>query len=143
MRSRPCVLWFSMLLIVAQVAASRFSVQAQAGQAAPAESAQAASYTPSAANLASRQAFQDSKFGLFIHWGVYSVLGDGEWVMNNKKMTIAEYEKLPPQFNPTAFNAAEWVSLAKAAGMKYITITSKHHDGFAIFDSKTSDYDIV
>src|SRR4249920_3496361 len=72
MRSRPCVLWFSMLLIVAQVAASRFSVQAQAGQAAPAESAQAASYTPSAANLASRQAFQDSKFGLFIHWGVYS-----------------------------------------------------------------------
>jgi alpha-L-fucosidase len=58
-------------------------------------------------------------------------------------MTIAEYEKLPPQFNPTAFNAAEWVSLAKAAGMKYITITSKHHDGFAIFDSKTSDYDII
>ena len=143
MRSRPCVLWFSLLLVVAQVAASRVSVHAQAGQATPAESAQAASYTPSAANLASRQAFQDSKFGLFIHWGVYSVLGDGEWVMNNKKMTIAEYEKLPPQFNPTAFNAAEWVSLAKAAGMKYITITSKHHDGFAIFDSKTSDYDIV
>jgi alpha-L-fucosidase len=144
MRSSPCVLWFSILLVVAQVAAGRFSVQAQ-GQATPAESAQAAgpSYTPSAANLASRQAFQDSKFGLFIHWGVYSVLGNGEWVMNNKNMTIFEYEKLPPAFNPTAFNAAEWVSLAKAAGMKYITITSKHHDGFAIFDSKTSDYDIV
>ena len=145
MRSRPCVLWFSMVLIVGQFAASRLSLAAQGGQAAPAESAQAAggSYTPTAANLASRQAFQDAKFGLFIHWGVYSVLGDGEWVMNNKKMTIADYEKLPPQFNPTAFNAAEWVSLAKAAGMKYITITSKHHDGFAIFDSKTSDYDIV
>src|SRR6185436_13466092 len=96
MCSRPCVLWFSLLLVVAQVAASRVSVHAQAGQATPAESAQAASYAPSAANLASRQAFQDSKFGLFIHWGVYSVLGDGEWVMNNKKMTIAEYEKLPP-----------------------------------------------
>ena len=90
MRSRSCVLWFSMLLIVAQVAASRLSAQAQAGQAAPAESSQAASYTPSTANLASRQAFQDAKFGLFIHWGVYSVLGDGEWVMNNQKMPIVE-----------------------------------------------------
>jgi len=100
-------------------------------------------YVPSAANLAARQWFQDAKFGLFVHWGVYSVLGEGEWVMNNNKMTIAEYEKLPPQFNPTAFNPAEWVSLAKAAGMKYITITSKHHDGFAMFDSKTSDYDIT
>src|SRR5688572_13961746 len=88
MRSRPCVLWFSMVLIVGQFAASRLSLAAQGGQAAPAESAQAAggSYTPTAANLASRQAFQDAKFGLFIHWGVYSVLGDGEWVMNNKKM---------------------------------------------------------
>jgi alpha-L-fucosidase len=63
--------------------------------------------------------------------------------MNNKKMTIAEYEKLPPQFDPTSFNPAEWVSIAKAAGMKYITITSKHHDGFGMFDSKISGYDIV
>lgn len=100
-------------------------------------------YAPSAANLTARQWFQDAKFGLFVHWGVYSMLGEGEWVMNNNKMTIAEYEKLPPQFNPTAFKPAEWVSLAKAAGMKYITITSKHHDGFAMFDSKTSDYDIT
>lgn len=143
MRSRSCVLWFSVLLMVLQVSAGRLSVQAQASQAAESAQVAGATYTPTAANLASRQAFQDSKFGLFIHWGVYSVLGDGEWVMNNKKMTIADYEKLPPQFNPTAFNAAEWVSLAKAAGMKYITITSKHHDGFAMFDSKTSDYDII
>ena len=81
-------------------------------------------------------------FGLFIHWGVYSVLGDGEWVMNNRKMPISEYEKLPAQFNPTEFDPAEWVALVKAAGMKYITITSKHHDGF-VFDSKISDWDIV
>ncbi len=101
------------------------------------------SYRPSSANLKAREWFQDSKFGLFIHWGVYSVLADGEWVMNNRKMTVAEYEKLPPQFNPTEFNAAEWVALAKAAGMKYITITSKHHDGFAMFDSKQTDWDIV
>ncbi len=88
----------------------------------------AQTYKPSESNLKARQWFQDSKFGLFIHWGVYSVLGDGEWVMNNKKMTIAEYEPLAARFNPTEFDAAEWVALAKAAGMKYITITGKHHD---------------
>jgi alpha-L-fucosidase len=100
-------------------------------------------YQPSASNLAARDWFQNARFGMFIHWGVYSVLGDGEWVMNNRKIPIADYEKLPAFFNPISFDAAEWVSLAKAAGMKYITITSKHHDGFAMFDSKVSDYNIV
>ena len=100
-------------------------------------------YRPSAANLAARSWFQDARFGLFVHWGVYSVLGDGEWVMNNRRIPIADYEKLPAQFNPVAFDPAEWVALAKAAGMKYITITSKHHDGFAMFDSRVSDYNIV
>lgn len=89
------------------------------------------------------QWFRDAKFGMFIHWGVYSVLGDGEWVMHQKKMTIPDYEKLPPQFNPTEYDPQKWVALAKSAGMKYITITSKHHDGFAMWDSKVSDYDIV
>src|SRR4051812_25078617 len=102
-----------------------------------------AGYKPAAANLAAREAFQDARFGMFVHWGVYSVLGDGEWVMNNKKIPISDYEKLPALFNPQEFDAAEWVSLAKAAGMKYITITSKHHDGFAMFDSKVSPYNIV
>src|ERR1700704_3291652 len=100
-------------------------------------------YRPSASNLAAREWFQDARFGLFVHWGVYSVLGDGEWVMNNKRIPIADYEKLPALFNPVAFDPVEWVSLAKAAGMKYITITSKHHDGFAMFDSRTSDYNNV
>jgi len=100
-------------------------------------------YKPSQQNLEARRWFQDAKFGMFIHWGVYSVIGDGEWVMNNKKIAVSEYEKLGPQFNPSSFNAAEWVGLAKSAGMKYITITSKHHDGFAMFGSKVSDYDIV
>jgi alpha-L-fucosidase len=100
-------------------------------------------YRPTRANLESRRWFQEAKFGLFIHWGVYSVLGDGEWVMQLKKIPVSEYEKLPARFNPTEFNAAEWVALAKAAGMKYITITSKHHDGFAMFDSKVSDWNIV
>lgn len=100
-------------------------------------------YTPTAENLKNRAWFQDAKFGLFIHWGVYSVLGDGEWVMNNQQIPIKTYEKLPAFFNPTEFNAAEWVQMVKDAGMKYITITSKHHDGFAMYDSKVSDYNIV
>ena len=106
-------------------------------------SVRAQSYQPTAANLEARRSFQDAKFGLFIHWGVYSLLSDGEWVMNNRRIPARDYEKLPALFNPTEFDAREWVSLAKAAGMKYITITSKHHDGFAMFDSKVSDWDIV
>jgi alpha-L-fucosidase len=102
-----------------------------------------AQYQPTSENLKSREWFQDAKFGLFIHWGVYSVLGDGEWVMNNQKIPIKTYEKIPAFFNPTEFNPAEWVKMVKDAGMNYITITSKHHDGFAMFDSKVSDYNIV
>jgi alpha-L-fucosidase len=103
----------------------------------------AADYVPAPENLEARRWFQDAKFGLFVHWGVYSVLGDGEWVMNNRRIPARDYEKLPALFNPTEFDAREWVALVKSAGMKYITITSKHHDGFAMFDSKVSDWDIV
>lgn len=102
-----------------------------------------APYTPTPENLAARKWFQDARFGVFIHWGTYSVLGRGEWVMNIEKMTVADYEKLPPQFNPEKFNAAEWVATFKKAGAKYITITSKHHDGFGMWESKVSDWDIV
>src|SRR5438093_10382137 len=82
------------------------------------------------------QWFRDARFGMFIHWGVYSELGRGEWVMQNEGIPISEYEKLPPRFNPAEFNAHEWVKLASDAGAKYITITSKHHDGFCMYDSK-------
>src|ERR1043165_1612197 len=119
------------LVLGLAVLVPRAPVQAQAG------------YQPTAANLAAREWFQNSRFGMFIHWGVYSVLADGEWVMNNRKIPISDYERLPATFYPDEFNAAEWVGIAKAAGMKYITITSKHHDGFAMFDSKVSDYNIV
>ena len=105
--------------------------------------AQAQTNQPTPANLAARTWFQDAKFGMFIHWGTYSVLEDGEWVMEVRKVPISEYEKLPPRFNPERFNAAEWVALAKASGMNYITITSKHHDGFVMFDSQVSDWTIV
>jgi len=110
--------------------------------AAAAANAQA-TYQPSPENLRARQEFQDMKFGLFIHWGVYSVLGDGEWVLHNRKLQLHDYERLPNFFDPEKFDAKAWVALAKAAGMKYITITSRHHDGFAMFDSKISDWNIV
>ena len=100
-------------------------------------------YVPSKENIEARKWFQNAKFGLFVHWGVYSVLGDGEWVMNNQNISIQEYKKLPSFFNPTEFDPKKWVKMAKDAGMKYITITSRHHDGFSMFDSKASDYNIV
>lgn len=114
-----------------------------AGAAASGLSMTAAPYQPSAANLKAREWFQDAKFGLFVHWGVYSVLGKGEWVMNNDKMTASDYQTLPARFNPVKFNAAEWVSTVKNAGQKYITITSKHHDGFAMWGTKQSKWNIV
>ena len=105
--------------------------------------AAAQSYQPTPDNLASRRWFQDAKLGLFIHWGISSQLEDGEWVMNNKDIRIADYERLAPLWNPTKFDARAWAATAKNAGMKYITLVSKHHDGFALFDSKVSDYDVI
>ena len=97
--------------------------------------------------------FRDAKYGLFIHWGLYAipagewkgerVLGLGEWIMNRARIPVKEYEQLATQFNPVKFDADAWVKLAQDAGMKYIVITSKHHDGFALFDSKVSSFDIV
>lgn len=97
--------------------------------------------------------WREARFGLFIHWGVYSVPAGtykgekipsiGEWIMLNAKIPVAEYAKFAKQFNPVKYNPDEWVKLAKAAGMKYIVITSKHHDGFALFDSKATDWDVV
>ena len=106
-------------------------------------------YIPSPGNLEAREWFQDAKFGMFIHWGVYSTMAGGgdygiaEWIMERKQIPIGQYENLAGFFNPVSYNPAEWVSIAKEAGMKYITITSKHHDGFAMFDSNVSDWDIV
>ncbi len=100
-------------------------------------------YTPAPENLKSRAWFQDAKFGMFIHWGVYSVLADGEWEMETRHIKGSDYTKVPNFFNPVKFDPAAWVALAKAAGMKYITITSKHHDGFAMFHSKLTDWNVV
>lgn len=97
--------------------------------------------------------WRDARFGMFIHWGLYSIPagtwngkqipGIGEWIMNNASIPVADYKALASQFNPTGFNAHDIVALAKAAGMKYIVITAKHHDGFAMFDSKADPFNIV
>jgi len=100
-------------------------------------------YTPSATNLAAREKFQDDKFGMFIHWGASSVLGSGEWVMNNRNIHVKEYQRLINIFNPQNFDAAKWVATAKAAGMKYITFITRHHDGFSNWDTKQSDWKIT
>ncbi|MGD0093226.1 MAG: alpha-L-fucosidase, partial [Planctomycetota bacterium] len=97
--------------------------------------------------------WREAKFGMFIHWGLYAVPagewqgkqigGIGEWIMNNAHIPVAEYEQLAAQFNPVKFDARQWARTIKDAGMKYLVITSKHHDGFCLFDSKLGDYNMV
>ncbi|MBI5282703.1 MAG: alpha-L-fucosidase [Candidatus Solibacter usitatus] len=86
--------------------------------------------------------FREAKFGMFIHWGAYSVIGRHEWIRTQAQIPQADYDQYARAFNPVKFNADSWVDLAKNAGAKYMVITSKHHDGFSIFRSQTSDYDI-
>ncbi|MBQ8047173.1 MAG: alpha-L-fucosidase [Prevotella sp.] len=100
-------------------------------------------YEPSKENLQARKEFQDARFGIFIHWGVYSMLGDGEWVQHNKRINRDEYALLPGGFYPSRFNANEWVKAFKEAGAGYITFTSRHHDGFSMFKSQATDFNIV
>lgn len=101
------------------------------------------SYQPAAQNLSARQVFQDNKFGLFIHWGISSVLGNGEWVMQNRKIRLEDYKRYMRVFNPVDFNAEQWVLTAKNAGMKYIVFITRHHDGFSNWDTKFSDWKIT
>lgn len=100
-------------------------------------------YPPSKENLEAREAFQDNKFGIFLHFGLYSMLADGEWVMTNKNLNHREYAKLAGGFYPAHFDAARWVAAIKASGAKYICLTTRHHDGFSLFDSQYTDYTLT
>lgn len=109
--------------------------------------------TQSASDAERMQWWKDAKFGMFIHWGLYAVpagtyngkqiSGIGEWIMNRGKIPVSQYRAYAKQFNPVNYNPEAWVKMAKDAGMKYIVITSKHHDGFALFDSKVTDWDVM
>ena len=93
-----------------------------------------------AARARRMQWWHEAKFGMFIHWGLYSVRGRHEWVMENEAIPVAEYEALARQFNPKPHAARHWARLAKQAGMKYMVMTTKHHEGFCLFDTKTTAY---
>ena len=113
---------------------AHLSTRTVLGQSAPAIPAE---------RLAAREWFRDAKFGMFIHWGVYSQLGQGEWVMENRSIPVDTYEWLASAFNPVKFDARAWVATARAAGVRYITITARHHDGFSMFATKANRYNIV
>ena len=123
------------------------SVTVATGAAAATSAAE--TYTPTADNLAARSWFQDAKFGIFLHWGLYSELGGAgklgiaEWVMDDAQIPARHYERLAKFFNPTAFDADSWVRTFKAAGARYVVITAKHHEGFAMFASKLTPYNIA
>lgn len=102
-----------------------------------------AQYTPTSDNLAARKEFNESRFGIFIHWGLYAMLGQGEWVMTNQGINHKEYAKLANAFYPHDFNAQEWVKAIKDSGARYITFTTRHHDGFSMWDTKQSDLSIA
>ncbi|MEP7317137.1 MAG: alpha-L-fucosidase [Panacibacter sp.] len=100
-------------------------------------------YTPTASNLKAREWFANAKFGLFVHWGPFSIPGSGEWVMNERNITVKNYTRLMDFFNPIDFDAHQWVSMVKDAGMQYITLITRHHDGFSMFNTKYSDFNIM
>ena len=153
MKTARCLIVFALLLTVctfsyAQLEGSTPDAQPVTHPLPPIQD------TETAAQKAARMAWwRDARFGMFIHWGLYSVPAGtwdgkqipslGEWIMNNASIPVADYKGLAAQFNPTGFSAHDIVALAKSAGMKYIVITAKHHDGFAMFDSKANPFNIV
>ncbi len=104
---------------------------------------EAQDYVPKIENLKARENFQQMRFGIFIHWGVYSMFGQGEWFMNNANVNHTEYAKAASAFYPHEFNAKEWVGIIKGAGAKYVCFTSRHHDGFSMFKSEQTQYNIA
>lgn len=110
---------------------------------APKLAAQEEAYVPTPENIASRQEFSDMKFGIFLHWGIYSMFGQGEWYMQNANIDWREYEKVASGFYPSKFDAKAWVEAFKASGAKYITFTSRHHDSFSMWKTAESSYNVV
>lgn len=108
-----------------------------------AKTSHAENYVPAPENIKARQEFINSKFGIFLHWGIYSMFGQGEWYMQTGGLDCHEYAKAASGFYPSKFDAKKWISAFKDAGAKYICFTTRHHDGFSMFDTQYSDYDII
>lgn len=108
-----------------------------------AKTSHAENYVPAQENIKARQEFSNSKFGIFLHWGIYSMFGQGEWYMQTGGLDCHEYAKAASGFYPSKFDAKKWISAFKDAGAKYICFTTRHHDGFSMFDTQYSDYDII
>lgn len=100
-------------------------------------------YVPTDGNLRNREEFASQKLGIFIHWGIYSMLGQGEWALQTRELKHSEYRHLADGFYPSGFNADDWARAIKASGAGYVTFTSRHHDGFSMWDSQASDYNVV
>ena len=100
-------------------------------------------YVPTAENLQNRKAFSDSRFGIFIHWGLYSMFAQGEWYMTNANISAKEYAKSAQAFYPHRFDARQWVAAIKDAGAKYICFTTRHHEGFSMWNTQQSSYNIT
>ena len=100
-------------------------------------------YVPTPENLQARKEFSDMKFGIFLHWGIYSMFAQGEWYMHNANIDWREYEKAASAFYPARFDAEAWVKAIKDAGARYITFTTRHHDSFSMWDTEQSDFNIV
>ena len=138
---RTLLRWVAMVVLLASLCATFAQAQDTTAKETPQQFAQRTAW------------WQEAKFGMFIHWGLYCVPADAtdlngnhtiaEWYLTNKQMQLADYVKFADRFNPVKFDAAAWVKTAKDAGMKYIVITSKHHEGFCMFDTKLTDYSIV
>jgi alpha-L-fucosidase len=125
------------MLAAVLVAASGIAPRAAEPAAAPAPAS-----SPNA-GTESRRWLEDAKFGLFVHWGVSALVGKGEWLMEQDRIPISEYEKLPPRFNPGEFDAERWARTVAEGGQKCLVVTVKQHDGFCLFESELTGYDIV
>lgn len=124
------------LLLQTMLACASLSATAQTTQPA-------APYAPAPENLEARKQFADQRFGIFLHWGLYSLFAQGEWYMQNADIDNHEYAKAANAFYPHSFDAAQWISAIKASGAKYICFTTRHHEGFSMWDTKQSDYNIM
>ncbi|MCF0173146.1 MAG: alpha-L-fucosidase, partial [Bacteroidales bacterium] len=135
--------FISTIAVIALCASSAVASAQQTGQTRRTSERGIAGYQPTEKIVERQKEFQDMKFGIFMHWGIYAMPGSGEWVLEKREANFEEYKHYAAAFYPSKFDAAQWVSDIKAAGAKYLTFTSRHHDGFSNFKTAWSDFNSV